>query len=74
MQNLENLDVFEILIKQKLLKCPQEDQKLVFKRYFLSIFEWPLFKKWVLLQLKIYTCCVKLYAHAYLRTRRYAPV
>ena len=24
MQNLENLDVFEILITQKLLKCPKD--------------------------------------------------
>ena len=24
MQNLENLDVFEILIAQKLLKCPKD--------------------------------------------------
>ena len=38
----------------------------------LSFFEWPLKTGFTLTQ-KPYTCCVKLYSHTYLRTRRYAP-
>ena len=45
MQNLENLDVFEILITQKLLKCPKDPfvrSALIYIYIYIYIYMWDL--------------------------------